>query len=383
MTKKILLLSVFSILILLGCKSTPEVTVTDYSGESVLIEISGPGIAPSGSGFHDSIEFRITTGNSYLPDKWLMEILNETNGPVRKNTGAGTVPSIWSWDGMKDNGTAAPDGRYKVRVSLWFPGQSDPIVEESTFFVVDTSGPVGSVSFSDALFSPDDDGINDTLEINVSVTDELSDVQSWTLNLYDSRDALIYQFFSDRESSNSIVWDGKKNGQLALSSASDYTAVLNSVDSLGNSSSAAGGFSTDILVLKEGDSFRIRVNSITFKAFAADFMDVEAEQLESNLETLDLLASKLKKFPGYKITVEGHAVSVFWNDPVKAEKENREVLIPLSEARASIILDALKERGVNAVSMNYIGIGAQRPLVPFSDLQNRWKNRRVVFILTK
>lgn len=255
--------------------------------------------------------------------------------------------------------------------------------DEPVLIQVKGSGPVGYISFSEGLFSPDDDGINDLLDIKISLNDELSDALSWSLNIYDSHGGEVISFNSDSSPTGNISWDGKKNGVLAVSSASDYSAVLISRDSLGNEGVANGEFSTDILVIKDGDSLRIRVNSITFKAFSADYMDVDMDQRESNLETLDLLASKLKKFPGYKITLEGHAVSIFWDNPAKALKENNEVLLPLSEARAQVIKDALQQRGVKGETMNIIGLGANRPIVPFADIQNRWKNRRVVFILTK
>ncbi|MBB6481338.1 OmpA family protein [Spirochaeta isovalerica] len=380
--KKITLLT-FAVLFVFGCKTTPETEPVDYSDEIVLIQVKGPGVAPTGNGLHDEIEFQILAGTNHTPEKWLLEIVDEQENAVRKVPGKGSAPQLWSWDGKTDNGKTAPDGLYRGRLSIWFSGMSEPFIQETAGFVVDTTGPEGSIAFAEGLFSPDEDGINDTIEITVSAKDDLSGVQSWTLDIYDSHDAMIKSFNSESNKSGAIVWDGTDNGRVVVGSAADYRAVLRALDNLGNSSLAEESFSTDILVWKEGDTFRIRVNSITFKPYRADFLDVGDEQRLSNLETLDLLAEKLKKFPDHRITVEGHAVSVFWNNPVKAEKENREVLLPLSEARARIVLEALQERGVNAVSMDYVGMGAIRPIVPFSDLQNRWKNRRVVFILKK
>jgi outer membrane protein OmpA-like peptidoglycan-associated protein len=375
-----------TVLGLLGCKTTPigeEGGPADYSSEHVIIQVISPGLSTTKDSLFKGVEFQVYTGDNYPTEKWTIEIINDRDNSIKKFSGSGQVPSLWSWDGMDNRGEKAADGKYRARLSVWFPDALTPIVQESAVFILDSVGPVGTITFSEELFSPDNDGINDMLDIKVTVADELSEVKSWLLNIYDSHGAEIKRFYSDQNPTGMFTWDGKDKGELMVSSASDYDAVLTSWDSFGNEGTTRNVFSTDLLVFKEGENLRIRVNSIIFKPYTADFMDVEAEQKQSNIETLDLIAEKLKKFPNYKITLEGHAVSVFWNSPSKAEKENKDVLIPLSEARADSIRNALIERGVKGDSMTVKGMGASNPIVPFSDLQNRWKNRRVTFILTK
>ncbi len=67
----------------------------------------------------------------------------------------------------------------------------------------------------------------------------------------------------------------------------------------------------------------------------------------------------------------------------KAEKEEVEELIPLSEARALTVQDSLIKLGIDASRLNILGIGGKEPIVPMSDKENIWKNRRVEFILLK
>jgi len=55
----------------------------------------------------------------------------------------------------------------------------------------------------------------------------------------------------------------------------------------------------------------------------------------------------------------------------------------LSEKRAITVLKYLTSLGIPASRMDSDGMGGKEPLVPHSDLENRWKNRRVEFILWK
>ena len=106
----------------------------------------------------------------------------------------------------------------------------------------------------------------------------------------------------------------------------------------------------DFLVERIGDKLKIVISNIYFKAFTADFQDVEPELAEKNMRTLDRLA---------------------------------EVHLPLSIERAQAIKEALVTRGITEGRMSVEGFGGTQPVVPHSDLDNRWKNRRVEFILQK
>jgi outer membrane protein OmpA-like peptidoglycan-associated protein len=76
--------------------------------------------------------------------------------------------------------------------------------------------------------------------------------------------------------------------------------------------------------------------------------------------------------------VEGHAVNI-----TQTEREEREELLPLSTARAETVRQALIDRGMEPDRISIVGRGGSRPIVPHTDLDNRWKNRRVEFILIR
>jgi outer membrane protein OmpA-like peptidoglycan-associated protein len=55
----------------------------------------------------------------------------------------------------------------------------------------------------------------------------------------------------------------------------------------------------------------------------------------------------------------------------------------LSEQRAQAVVGILVQNGVSRSRLSAIGRGGTRALVNYQDQDNRWKNRRVEFILNK
>jgi flagellar motor protein MotB len=168
-----------------------------------------------------------------------------------------------------------------------------------------------------------------------------------------------------------------------VESAEDYPVTAKVRDEFGNTLELKSAVHVDILIVKLGDGYRIRIASIVFKPFTADYLSVAPDIAERNVSTLNLLADKLKKFPGYQIRMVGHAVMVNWDNPALGKNEQEKELIPLSKARAAAIMQALAARGIETTRMVTDGVGASDQIVPDSDFADRWKNRRVEFFLQK
>ena len=127
-----------------------------------------------------------------------------------------------------------------------------------------------------------------------------------------------------------------------------------------------------------GNQLRIQVPSIIFRENANDFKGLPAETISNNERVLRRIATILNKFRDYKIVVEGHA------NPVSlTANEEKELLKPLSEARAQAVMEKLIEFGVDKNRLSYIGMGGTSPVIAHKDRDNWWKNRRVEFILIK
>jgi outer membrane protein OmpA-like peptidoglycan-associated protein len=174
-------------------------------------------------------------------------------------------------------------------------------------------------------------------------------------------------------------------GEL-VESATDYPFIFTVTDVLGNTQKVQGAISVDVLVIRDGDRLRIKVPSIVFRANGADFNGLDADTIANNTKVVKRIAQILNKFKEYSILIEGHANSAAKIEgdgaTAIANEETRE-LLPLSTGRAELVKKLLGDNGVDTRRLSTKGMGSAEPVVSFRDAQNRWKNRRVEFILIK
>ena len=236
-------------------------------------------------------------------------------------------------------------------------------------------------------FTPDNDGVNDTAAVTPSAKYLEYDPQSWKIEILDPQMHPFRTMTGNGKLPERWIWDGlSDNGEQAFS-RDTYTAKLSVVPDTKDTArtgqtilEAQTKVETGILMqeVKPQQEWRIVVNTIYFDPDKATFNKITEAQRKSNKDTLDSVARQLNAHPGCDTTVEGYA-----NNVSNTERENREELVPLSQARAEAIMQQLVDRGLDAKHMNAIGMGGANPLAKWEDHANWWKNRRVEFRVVK
>lgn len=233
------------------------------------------------------------------------------------------------------------------------------------------------------LFSPDGDGKDDTLDISPRLA-SFSSIKSWELVVDDDHQHLFTSWSGRGEPPAHISWDGKSASGGLVNSASDYGLTMSVTEDSGRVTVGTATVTTDVLVIRDGTRYKIDIPSIVFPANSAQLGLESGQQfMEQNYKLLHRLAQILQRFPGYRITIEGNANLVNWEDPASAAAEEKNMLLPLSLERAQAVKDALVELGIGAQRITVVGRGGQNPIVPFSDKDNNWKNRRVEVLLDR
>jgi outer membrane protein OmpA-like peptidoglycan-associated protein len=108
---------------------------------------------------------------------------------------------------------------------------------------------------------------------------------------------------------------------------------------------------------------------LTFAMKAVQFELGKATLKPESSTVLTQIAGILKKYPDYKISIEGHT------DNTGSAEVNQK----LSENRAKACYDFLAAKGVPTSRMSYKGFGQTRPIADNGTYSGRTLNRRVEF----
>ncbi|NLJ45593.1 MAG: OmpA family protein [Treponema sp.] len=372
-----------------------EGIVVDTRAVQVFVTANRPGFSPNGDGRYDEIRFSPIVNLRDGVDSWSLA-LTDAAGTTRRTfsgTNIASLPREILWDGKDDRGAPAPQGTYSAVFTVLY-AKGDAPQARTAPFVLDTEGPKVRLRTSPELFSPDNDGVDDELTAAIAIEDA-SPIEAWQFEIYESSveegsgPAKVRLFTSWAGTGNPterILWDGRSNKGELVEGATDYPYAMTVMDAWGNSSKVEGTVTVDVLVIRDGDRLKIKVPSIVFRSNGADFEGLPKEKTDRNDVVLRRIAQILNRFRDYKIRVEGHANSIgkiYGYSAAQVNKEETEELIPLSTNRAEAVRKLLIQFGVDARRLSVRGLGSSEPVVDFKDAENRWKNRRVEFILIK
>jgi len=120
----------------------------------------------------------------------------------------------------------------------------------------------------------------------------------------------------------------------------------------------------EVSEVEEGKAYKM--NDIRF---ATNSSDID----ESSKRVLDEFADYLKEHPSFNVEIGGHTDNV--GDPEKN--------LVLSADRAFEVFGYMQEQGVSAERMTFKGYGQSKPVVPNDTPENRAKNRRTEFTISR
>ena len=368
----------------------------DATKPKVYVTVSDTGMSPNGDGIRDEVSFTIVVERREGIESWRFSLLDKQGVEKSYFGGAGSeVPARLVWDGRDLQGQVV-QGEYIGKLIVNY-SKGDIAQASSTAVIVDVEPPKVDISVSPEYFSPDDDGVGDLLTFGINV-DTAAGIVDWKLEVYEtaivesstpaalSSERLFAEWNGKGRPPAKITWNGKSPRGELVESATDYPFKFVGRDALGNSTTVSGVIAVDVLVIRDGDRLKIKVPSIVFRANYPDFIGLSAEIVARNEKVIARIAQILNKFPDYRIRIEGHANNVgkmLGYSQAKIQSEETKELIPLSTGRAELVRTMLIQNSVDSRRLNVEGLGSSEPVVSFTDVENRWKNRRVEFVLIK
>lgn len=381
-----------------GNNCTKEIKNINLDCRETKIYLSAEyeGISPNNDKYLDTQEILINASVKEGIESWNFDVRKEDGVSVYSltNKDSANLPSKVVWNGADSNGNVC-EGTFTSTLNVVYK-KGNIVNSVSAPFVCSATPPVLKVQTAPAYFSPDNDGIDDDLFIKLTGNTKAK-IKSWSFNIYDPKGKIFWKNDGKSIITEKLVWDGLSNVQKDKSgnaervqSAMDYPYKFTVTDNLGMTSVVEGIIPIDVLVIREGNVLKMAVPSIIFESDSSNFQKsnatLTAEQVKKNIEILNRVAEILKKFPDYKITIQGHANRVSDNESEETVDNLNQwgrALIPLSKERADAIKAYLVKRGVSEGSISTEGMGGTKPVVEPKDKDNNWKNRRVEFILEK
>lgn len=383
-----------------GNKTSTDLTniVVDDRPTTVYVTADWDAFSPNGDGNRDTQRFVIRPSLNEGIASWKFAIAGADGNVVRTwtNADSATLPPAITWDGRDDAQNVVADGVYVGSLAVLYE-KGNKVDTASSAFISAVTPPQLSVETAtetgSGFFSPDNDGTDDDLFIRLKAVTPVG-LKNWSFTINDPNGRAFWSTSGKSAIAEQMVWDGRgSNGEL-VQSAMVYPYVFTATDTLGMTSTATGNINIDILVIRAGDVLKMAVPSIIFRSDAADFKKetspgkkdgVTAEQAANNERILNRIATILNKFDTYKVTVVGHANRTTDDDREETTDNPAwgRALTPLSKERAEYVKSYLVKRKVKADRLETDGKGGTEPVADPKDDANKWKNRRVEFILNK
>jgi flagellar hook assembly protein FlgD len=163
-------------------------------------------------------------GNSI---SYQFSIKNLQNGGIVRQE-SGTLPSPFVWDGRDTLGLLCPDGTYQAELKVQLTN-GKTLTALSQSFRLDSTPPEAHLTVKDGLFSPNGDGLRDSVTIIINAEGGTE----WTGSIVNAEGIPIKSFFWKNNPPNNLIWDGRDDGNN-LAPNGTYHFKLEGIDLAGN-----------------------------------------------------------------------------------------------------------------------------------------------------
>ncbi|MBP5449602.1 MAG: gliding motility-associated C-terminal domain-containing protein, partial [Spirochaetales bacterium] len=281
------------------------------------------------------LSIRDSTSADNKVSEWKLDIKDDKDTLVYTKSGKDSLPNEYKWNGTDSNGKIVLDGAYKATLNVQFESGTSS-KSTTTFFNVDTVAPNVEIKAltvdinGKPLFSPNNDGYMDTMEIGqVGSKEDL-----WECTVYNAAGNAVWNAFSvDSTPKDNLIWDGNDTNNNMCPNGM-YRYVITATDKAGNSctetidSIELKNVRTTIFVTVDKNAFASELGSTDDnKVILTPMLNVKDDLLAYKMEIKDNANNVVRTFTGDKTVPE----TIKWD----GHNQNGEVL-PDGEYGASM-----------------------------------------------
>lgn len=347
----------------------------------VSVAVSAPkGFSPNGDGVQDELSITVDANFYDTVVSWKASFAEVGGGPMQVKEGSGTLPRSIQWDGDMQfgQGVKAPEGRYTAKLDVEYK-KGNKVQAESSPFFIDVTPPAVRLKATADPFAK----VDSTMEGDIFITMEIEDaheVQSWMLDVETPDNEVLRSFSGSGDLQDQVMWKDEKERVTGAPITERVILEVSVVDEVGNRTDFSEPVPLDLLVVYRDGKYYLLVPNVIFGAYQHELDSRGPEMYSRNLASIDRVKKIFDRYTDYSLHLEGHALNIYKGDPVK-EAEEEKILVPLTERRATTVENALIENGMDPGRIDKSWFGGAFPIVDVHDLDVRWKNRRVEFIM--
>lgn len=217
----------------------------DTKKATLLLSLSASAFSPNNDKVKDTVQFLPVLKDASGIESYDLVIRNAKNTDIRTIHGAKSLPASLSWDGKDSSGIVSADGTYHATLIV-MTTNGNMISVDSSNFVLDTVSPYLAASAPWSAFSPDGDGIQDTIPVTITgCTQE----NLWTAEIKDSKNKVVKRYSWKGKvrtgAKDFFEWDGSDESGNRVDGGV-YSIVISATDEAGNAfSTTMSGFTLD------------------------------------------------------------------------------------------------------------------------------------------
>jgi outer membrane protein OmpA-like peptidoglycan-associated protein/flagellar hook assembly protein FlgD len=176
---------------------------TEY--EKVSVSPTFRAFSPNNDGYFDINEIKLFSSSKEGLLEWTLDIIDRDEVTIRSFSGQRDFPEVIVFDGKNEDGRPLSDGMYTLRFRLFFESGNHP--ESYYKFVrIDNTPPEIEVSSNINAFSPNGDGVKDTVNFTHRITSGEGD--DFLARIMNSSGAVFKTFQYGKNPPDVVVWDG-------------------------------------------------------------------------------------------------------------------------------------------------------------------------------
>ena len=189
--------------------------------------LSSSYISPNGDGREDSVRMALSVTGL---DKWgwLVEPMTGAvaGSAVRSGTST-TLPVVYSWNGKRPDGSAVPDGTY--RITLWTADASNNRAQRQFTVIMDTLAPTVGSTASPNVISPNGDHRSDVTTLHWTGSERVTG----TGRIIDAAGATVRAWTLGPGTAGTATWDGR-DAKGRMHADGRYRYRVDAYDAAGN-----------------------------------------------------------------------------------------------------------------------------------------------------